>query len=198
MNLLYRGATTLVALLFTWPLFADPVLILICEQCRDTSHSRDFGNYALNRTYGPESDLFEDELIIMNDDGGWVHVDLSFVLEENIISSLGDLIGLDLGIPTREIQLDTTTDTTHTDSYRIDLDMIDLMGPLPVGAVEDPDSGGNGTGGGGDSSGGGNTSGGGVGAGGAGSGSTGGGSGGGGGGNACTSAGDGVWHCVPY
>ncbi len=198
MKLLHPKAAPLVAFLCAMTASADPLIVPTCEDCRGTEYSQDFGNYAFNLTYGPDSYIFEDELIIMNLEGGWVHVDLSFVFEENLITMLGDLIGIDLGLPTRKIQLDTTTDSTQINSYRIDLDMVDAMGPLPVGENDDPIPGiyspGSGIGGGGDS--GGST--GGVGAGGVGSGSTGGEGGGGGGGSACTSAGDGEWHCVAY
>lgn len=201
MKLFHPKTALLAAVLCTMTTTADPLVAPVCEACRGTDHSRDFGNYAFNLTYGPDSYLFEDELIILNLDGGWVHVDLSFVFEENLLTMLGDLFGIDLGIPTRKIQIDTTTDTTQTDSYRIDLDIVDAMGPLLVGEALDVPPGlyspgtGTGGGGGGDSSGGGSTGGGGVGA---GSGSGSGGAGGGGGGNACTSAGDGIWHCVAY
>lgn len=202
MKLLHPKIASFVAVLCIMTASADPVPGLVCEQCRGTDHSRDFGNYAFNQTYGVDSVVFEDELIILNLEGGWVHVDLSFVFEENIISMLGDLIGLDLGIPTRQLQIDTTTDSIQFDSYRIDLDLVDTMGPLPVGEDVVPLPGlyspGTGTGGGGDSSGGGSTGGGGVGAGGGTSGAGSGNGGGGGGGNACTSAGDGEWHCVPF
>ena len=165
MNLLHRSMASLMAILCAITASADPVTEITCEACRGTEHSQDLGNYALNQTYGPGSTIFEGELVVYNTDGGWVFVDLSFVLQENIISDVGDFIGLDLGIPTGQIQIDTTTDSTETDSYVIDLDMIDTTGPLPVGEDDDSDSSDSdtGTGGGGDSSGGGSTGGGGVG-----------------------------------
>ena len=204
MSLLKRTFASFAAIFLSTLVSADPVMQLQCDACRGTEHSRDFGNFALNQTYGPNSSILEDEVIVFNSDGGCVHVDLSFVLTENILSNMSEFIGLDLGLPSGDIQIDTTSDMTITDSYRIDLDIIDTNGPLLVGSGDDttpPDSGGaGGGGGGGDSSGGGSTGGGGVGAGGAGTGSTGGdgGGGSGGGGNACTSAGNGDWHCVPY
>lgn len=187
-----RYFAALLCAVLTIDIAADQLTELTCNDCRDSSFSRDYGNYAVNQIYGPESEIFVGEVIVINPEGQWVHVDLSFILEDNIISALGDFIGIDLGIPTGEFLIETTSDTTATDSYIIDFDMIDSMGVLPVGEPEPlpgPSIGGS------DSSGGGSTGGGGVGAGG---GYPGGGGGGEGGGLACTSAGNGDWHCVPY
>ncbi len=183
MNTLFRSLVLSAAILCMSSASADQLWQLICSDCRDsTTHPRDFGNFALNQTYGPDSWILEDQVIVHNLHGDWVHVDLSFEVEGNILTYLAEFIGLDLSVPTGNIIVETMTDHTADDEYAISMDMIDTMGPLNVGEQDDdpPSSGG------GDSAGGG---GGGVG--------TGGGSGGGGGGNACTSAGE-EWHCVPY
>lgn len=202
MNTLHRTLAIAAVALSTSGAAADIVLQIYCEDCRDSSYSVDYGNFAFNQTYGENSWVLQDELIIVNPDGAWVHVDLSFILEDNILANFGEFIGIDLGIPTGNILIETTTDATETDSYDVDLDMVDTMGPLPVGDSDsdDPPPGDSAppSTGGGDSSGGNTSSGDGVGAGpGSGSGGAGpGSSGGGGGGLACTSAGDGEWHCV--
>ncbi len=201
MNLLYRSLITSAAALCSTMASADILMEIVCQECRGTEHSVDFGNYAFNQTYGVNSTIFQDELIVFNLDGGWVHVDLSFELEENIISNIADFIGLDLGVPTGVIIIETTTDATVNHEYSVSLNMVDTTGPLPVGenTTPPPAVGGGGGGGGGDGSGGGGTGGGGVGAGGGSGGGGGGGSGsGGGGGTACTSAGNGDWYCVAY
>ncbi|MFK8031635.1 MAG: hypothetical protein AB8G18_15470 [Gammaproteobacteria bacterium] len=200
MTLLIRTIAVSAAALCTFTTSADEIQQFTCTECRSTEFARDFGNHAFNLVYGPESEVFASEMIITNLDGGWVHVDLSFVLVDNIISNLGDMIGLDLGIPNGDLMIETTTDNTETDEYSIDMGMVDTMGVLPVGEPDTDDPNGDNNGG-GDSSGGGDT-GGGVGAGtGSGSGGVGGpgsgGSGGSSGGWACTSAGEG-WTCVSY
>lgn len=203
MKTAHRALLCLAALLGTASAWADTIPQIYCAECRSTEHNRDFGNFAFNQVYGPNSWILFDEAIIINPQGDWVYVDLDFVLEENFISNIGQFVGIDLGIPTTKIQIETVTDTVFSDTYLVDLDMVDTTGPLPVpsdcsnGGSDSGDTGdGDGgaiDGGGGDSSGGGSTGGGGVGAGG---GDYGGGGTGGGGGMACTSAGGEEWHCV--
>lgn len=129
---------------------ADP-LNIYCDACGGPNQLTDYGNFAINQVYGPESWVpyhLQGELIISNSEGFQMHVDLNHVLSTSIITDLLNFFlpeEIEIGFPIA-IQATVTSSNAASTEYSVSYTALDSFGPLGVGSAGSEDGGSSGGG----------------------------------------------------